>query len=212
MIELIIWDYNGTVIDDVDTTVASVNEMLARRGLEPTNKAVYTENLVMPLEKYYATVGIYNADISTLSIEFHKGCLNNESLSHIFNDFIPAISKSKALGISNILLSSLYDGFLSEEVNKYDIREYFDFICGMKDTSVGSKTDNAKNYLIKNGINPKNVLFIGDLLSDAQTAKEIGANCILVSRGHCSHSRLEKTGLPVFTSLEKALDFALSVY
>ena len=33
----IIWDFNGTVLDDVEMAVAAVNDMLDSRGLEKTN-------------------------------------------------------------------------------------------------------------------------------------------------------------------------------
>ena len=100
MIQLIIWDYNGTVVDDVDTSVAAVNAMLKSRNLPKTDKSTYIENLCMPLENYYNTVGIINADIPALSIEFRERCIENAYLSKIFEDFFPAIKKSIELNIS----------------------------------------------------------------------------------------------------------------
>ena len=149
MIELIIWDYNGTVIDDVDTTVAAVNDMLLARNLPPTDKETYIRTLVMPLDKYYETVGICNIDVSVLSVEFRKNFLKNQHLSKIFDDFFPVIDTVKKHRIKNILMSSLYEKYLSEETKKYKISGYFDDIIGMKDTSVGTKTQNAAKYIKK---------------------------------------------------------------
>ena len=152
MLELIIWDYNGTVVDDADTSVAAVNEMLKVRGLPLTDRETYAKNIKMPLNLYYETVGITNADISTLSLEFREMCIKNEHLSKIFDDFFVVINEAKKLGIKNILMSSLYEKFLIEEVEKFGIKEYFDDIIGMKDTGVGSKIKNAEQYLEKNSI------------------------------------------------------------
>ncbi len=205
MIKLIIWDFNGTVINDVDTSVAAVNDMLKVRNLPPTDKKHYIENLIMPLDKYYSTIGIHNIDISVLSVEFRKYCLKNENLSEIFYDFPKAIETSKKMGINNILMSSLYEQYLFQETKKYDLDKYFDTIIGMKDTGVGSKTENAKSYILKNGYKPSEVLFIGDLLSDADMAKQLGAKCVLVPRGHMSQKRCMAAKVPIFNDLENVL-------
>ena len=202
MITHIIWDYNGTVLDDVDTAVAAVNLMLKDRSLPPTDKETYKNDLVMPLENYYATVGIHNADIPVLSIEFRERSEQNAHLSKIADGFYEAVTVAKDKGIKNILMSSLFCDYLESEVDKYGIRKYFDAVMGMKDTSVGSKYGMALKYITDNGIDPKNVLFIGDLISDAQTAEKIGAECILVPLGHNSKSRCEKTGATVCETLE----------
>lgn len=201
MIKLIIWDFNGTVIDDVDTSVAAVNDMLLARNLPPTNKAEYTRDLIMPLDKYYSTVGIHNADIPTLSIEFRQKCLENSHLSKIFPDFFPVVKFSAELGIKNVLMSSLYEEFLFDEIEKYNLKQYFDDIIGMKDTHVGSKYENAEKYIKRSGISVQNVLFLGDLISDYEIAKKLGANCILIPRGHTSKKRCIKCGATVCDSL-----------
>ena len=174
MITHIIWDFNGTVLDDVNTAVAAVNMMLKSRSLPLTDIDIYRDNLVMPLEKYYETVGITNADIPTLSIEFREMSEINSHLSKIADGFIDTVTPLKKRGIKNILMSSLYEKYLNSEVDKYDIRKYFDYIEGMKDTAVGSKIDMAHTYLKNNNIESNNVLVVGDLLSDAELANALG--------------------------------------
>lgn len=201
MIKLIIWDFNGTVLDDVDTSVAAVNAMLRLRGLPPTDKETYVRTLVMPLKKYYDTVGIHNADIHTLSIEFRSHSIENAHLSKIFDDFIPTIECAKSRNIKNVLMSSLYEKYLFSEIEKYNIGGYFDDIFGMKDTGVGSKFECAKNYIQNSAISPQDVLFIGDLTSDYEISKKLGCKCILVPRGHMNKARCLKTGCSVADSL-----------
>ena len=201
MITHIIWDFNGTVLDDVNTAVAAVNCMLADRQLPPTDVTTYRNTLVMPLDKYYDTVGIHNADISTLSIEFRKRSEQNAHLSKISEGFTETVGWLKARGIINVLMSSLFQGYLSKEVEKYGIAEYFDYIEGMSDTAVGSKLEMAKKYLINNNIRCENVLFIGDLLSDAELAKSLGSECILIPNGHTSKERCLKAGVTVYDSI-----------
>jgi phosphoglycolate phosphatase-like HAD superfamily hydrolase len=125
----------------------------------------------------------------------------NSHLSKIADDFVQTITSLNKVGIKNILMSSLYEKYLESEVDKYAIREYFDYIEGMKDTAVGSKIDMANLYIKRNNINPNNVLVIGDLISDAELANQLGANCILIPNGHISKSRCLKTGAIVYDSI-----------
>ena len=201
MISHIIWDYNGTVVDDVVTSIAAVNKMLESRGLPPTSIEIYRETLTIPLDKYYASVGIKNADIKKLSVEFQNWCNHFSYLSSIFDGFHNAIKIAKSKSVKNILLSSLYNEFLMNEVEKYKIKNCFDDIIGMQDTAVGSKLNNAKNYLSANNIDAKNVLFVGDLTTDSDMAKALGAKCVLIPNGHNSTKRCASQGVDVVENL-----------
>ncbi len=196
MITHIIWDYNGTVVNDVLASVEAVNFMLDNRGLSHTDINAYKNDIDMPILNYYKTVGICD-DVSKLSIEYREGLLNNSHLISIFEGVRDVIEAANKKGIKSILLSSLYHEYLIEEVTDYGIKDLFYIIQGMPDRYVGSKTANALEILKEEGVEPCNVLCVGDLKSDAELAKAIGANCVLVGCGHMSRQRLEKTGFDV---------------
>lgn len=201
MLTHIIWDYNGTVIDDVDASVAAVNDMLYTRGLPPTTKQEYTSTVSLPLENYYKGLGIVDADMGKLSLEFRMYCQKHDNLCRIFDGFYETVEFTKSLGMKNILMSSLYSVFLLSETEKYKITDCFDEIIGMSDTFVGSKYENAKNYIDKNNLDPQNILFVGDLINDAQTAKALGAQCILIPNGHNSKEKCESQGVTVVENI-----------
>lgn len=207
MITHIIWDYNGTILDDVNTSVLAVNEMLKKRGLPPTTKEIYQQTLCLPLDIYYTNIGIVNPDISTLSIEFNDLCKKFSHTSKIFDSFYSVIKKVRQINIKNILMSSLYEKYLFDDIKKYNIEIYFDDIIGMKDTKVGDKTSNAKQYIKQNNLSSENLLFIGDLTSDSDMAKCLGANCILIPNGHNSKNRCLSQGFPVVDDLNEIIDY-----
>jgi phosphoglycolate phosphatase len=53
------------------------------------------------------------------------------------------------------------------------------------------------------GINPGNILMVGDTLHDYEVAKAMGVNCVLVYSGHQSRERLVTTGVPVENQLDE---------
>lgn len=207
MITHIVWDYNGTVLDDAYTSVLAVNEMLSARGLPKTNLEIYKKTLVMPLTEYYKTVGIYTDDISVLSQEFRGYCDKHKDNSRIFDGVYEVISFAKSKGIKNILLSSLYHEHLVEETKKYNIEDWFDIISGLSDKNLGSKSGMADAIFKKEGIDPKNVLFIGDLVTDAKTAYELGADCILIPNGHTDKKRCEAACEKVFDDVKQIIEY-----
>ena len=98
MITHIIWDYNGTVADDVDASVAAVNDMLKARGLPPTTKQEYTSSVSLPLDNYYNGLGIADADMEKLSWEFRTYCQKHDNLSRIFDGFHETVEFAKGAG------------------------------------------------------------------------------------------------------------------
>ncbi len=209
MITHIFWDFNGTILDDIDASVAAVNCMLKTRNLPPTDKDTYRNELSLPLENYYRKLGIANPQISELSVEFRAYLKENSRLIKIFDNFYSVINSATALNISNVLISSLYKKHLKEEVYHYNIENYFEDIIGMDDLNVGTKTDIASKYIKAKGIIPKNILFIGDLTTDAIMAKELGAQCILIPNGHCSKERCINQGVLVYDSLNEVKEYLL---
>lgn len=207
MITHIVWDFNGTVLDDAYTSVLAVNEMLRARGLPETNLEIYKKTLVMPLTEYYKTVGIYTDDIAVLSQEFRKYCDMHKDNSRIFDGIYDVICYAKSLGIKNILLSSLYNEHLIAETKKYNIEGWFDIISGLCNRNLGSKSDTAAAIFKKENINPENVLFIGDLISDARTAKELGADCILIPNGHTDKARCVNECDKVFDNVKEIIGY-----
>ena len=189
MITHIIWDYNGTVLDDVRASVAAVNDMLAVRGLPPTDIETYRDTLDVPLEDYYAGLGFTDVDISKLSVEFRERVGAHPGLAGIFDGVREAVLEAKRRGIGNVLMSSLYQEYLDAEAEKYGLRELFDEITGMSDRRLGSKLANCRAFMERHGLSADGLLFVGDLVSDAKTAKELGAKCVLIPNGHNSRAR-----------------------
>lgn len=56
--DLVIWDFNGTIIDDVALGISSVNTMLAKRSLPVLESAdEYRAKLRFPIIDYYRSLG-----------------------------------------------------------------------------------------------------------------------------------------------------------
>ena len=54
----VIWDWNGTLLDDFDISIDAINEMFEERGMPKfKDKEDYLKHFCFPIEKYYKNVG-----------------------------------------------------------------------------------------------------------------------------------------------------------
>ncbi len=53
----ILWDWNGTLLDDVDLCVFTMSEVLAKHGLKKIDKKPSRETFCFPVMKYYQSLG-----------------------------------------------------------------------------------------------------------------------------------------------------------
>ena len=184
-IEYIIWDFNGTLLDDVNQTIKTVNIMLEKRGLLKTNLEKYKKDMAIPLIKYYQNAGfdIENENYEEISKEF-RAIYNELDASKLFDSVVWALKTAKERKIKNVLISSLNHDLLIQTVKELNIFEYFYEICGLPDGLAGSKIHLAKEFLERNKIDAKNVLVVGDMEHDFEMADYIGAKCVICENGH----------------------------
>ena len=72
-IDRVIWDFNGTILDDVDTGIEAVDVLLAKYGLpELKTRERYYEVFGFPIIDYYRRIGFdfEKTDYSILANEW----------------------------------------------------------------------------------------------------------------------------------------------
>lgn len=198
----IFFDFNGTILNDVDLCIELLNEMLEMKNHQAINKEYYLDIFTFPIIKYYQKAGF----------DF-KGYTFEELTNHFIVKYQPASYKCnlyeglvdlftylKSKGINLYVLSASKIDNLLLQIENFKIRDFFKDILGINDLFATSKLDLARNYFIKNHIDPSETLFIGDTDHDFEIAKELKADCYLVSFGHQSKKRLSKLTDKVFDS------------
>ena len=210
--ENIVLDFNGTVIDDASYTAGILNEMLLKQGHNPVTVREYKTYFTFPVIKYYELVGFKlppegDDDFEVLAKYFIDRFREDFDKVKTFpdvKDFVMAYKGKKTL----ILLSATNENELLHQTKVVGVDKYFDHIVGVNDIYAKGKADVAKDFFAKMNLDPKKTLFIGDTLPDAEVAKELGADIVLVARGHQTKEVL-KRGFDgtILDSLEEAKEF-----
>ncbi len=201
--DLIIWDFNGTLADDLRIGIESINAVLERRKM-PLIESVehYQSVFCFPIIDYYKKLG-FDFDREPYSIvakEWVKEYLSRENTMTLSKGALQILEAVKKAGVKQIILSSSEIGMLKREAELLRITDYFDAILGLDNIYAGGKAEMAKEWA--KGKEFK-ALFIGDTLHDLDTARAIGADCLLYCGGHDSREKLDSAGVPVIKSLSE---------
>ena len=196
MKRLIIWDFNGTIIDDTATCLSIENKMLKDRGMKYGYTVEDYRNLFcFPIINYYKKLGytFENESYQEISNEFHR------DYAALFNDiplmdgFLDKIHESMDKGYDNVIFSATEQNLLNKQVKDLGINHYFKALIGIDDNMAFSKIEHAKRWIEENNINPDECFYIGDTLHDLETVKALKIKAYaLVACGHQSFEVLEK--------------------
>jgi phosphoglycolate phosphatase len=201
----IIWDWNGTLLDDAELCLTAINKMLKARKLPELSLEKYRDVFTFPVIEYYKEVGFdfEKEEWEPVAIEFITLYINSLPDCRLTHSATQALESFKQKGYRQAIISAMQHEALLKSVSDLGISEYFDFIGGIGDHYGAGKIDNARNYFTRAGLNPELITLIGDTLHDSEVAAELGCKCILVATGHQSKERLTKTGLPVINNLSE---------
>lgn len=204
----IIWDWNGTLLDDVGVSIKINSDMLVKRGLPPITKEDYLEIIEIPLINYYKKLFDLNKDpFDQLSIEFIEEYEKETANMKLMNGAREVLEALKNKGYKQIILSSFEENILKKLVNEFKVEEYFDFIIGRDDFRSESKTSSALKWMKENKINASKVIVIGDLIHDYEMSKAIKADCLLIANGHQNKSTLSQEGVKVLEDIKEITDY-----
>lgn len=199
----ILWDFNGTILDDVDAGIRSANVLLSRRHrktLDSVNS--YQDLFCFPIIQYYRNLGLdmEKEPFEDLAVEWMEQYLLFSRDSKAYADTVELIFLLKNRKIPQIILSATEKTMLIDQLTGLGLISYFDELLALNNIHAYSKVDIAKEWVKK--VKPGNPVMIGDTVHDYEAAKEIGAACVLISNGHQSKERLKTCGVPVFDTAD----------
>ena len=199
----IIWDWNGTLLDDVWLGVETMNLLLERRGMRRISVSDYQERFDFPVMEYYRGLGFdFSVEpFERVAIEFIEEYERRRFECHLREGALPALDAVGRAGLTQSLLSATQRDSLREFVEHYGITERFVCLIGLDDHFARSKMENGKRWVRELGHDARQVLLIGDTRHDREVAAAMGVDCVLFTGGHQARRRLEGCGVPLFDSL-----------
>jgi phosphoglycolate phosphatase len=199
----VIWDWNGTLLNDVEVCVEALNMVLEKRNKPSLSINEYRELFGFPVKDYYSKIGLdFSVDsFEAISREFMHNYFDGFRKTSLTPQALEGIKKIKNLGILQFILSLMEHQDLDKTLYSKGIKHYFRKIYGAGDIFANSKAKAGDLLLTREKLNPSNTLLIGDTLHDAEVGEQIGCKVALIEGGHNSAARLKKTGYPVYEDI-----------
>lgn len=209
MYKTIIWDWNGTLLNDIDLSLKSVNILLKERNLPILSIERYREIFGFPVINYYMAAG-FDFEKEPFEIparQYVKLYGTEENDLNLFPEAIDILNHFKENGFQQIVLSAMKDDKLKKMIDNAGISHFFDGIFGIKDNYAREKVSLGKQVVEKLNLTPSECVMIGDTLHDAEVAEQCGFNCILFSGGHVSKQRLKSKNAKMIDNLKELKSF-----
>lgn len=205
----LVWDWNGTLLNDLRLVVDSTNTVFASVGGRVVSAEQHRRLFRRPVAKYYADVlgrAVDDEEFGRLDKLFHDAYRAGLTSCELADDAATAIRSWPG---TQSLLSMWFHEELVPAVRTYGLTDLFSRVDGLR-TGVGG--DRKAEYLVRHlaelDLDGGTVVLIGDSIDDAEAAESVGAPCVLYTGGFTDPGRLRASGRPVADSLTEAVALA----
>lgn len=208
----IIWDWNGTLLDDLQMSIDALNAILVSEQMEiVTDVEEYKRIFQFPVIRYYEAIGFdFNkTPFSELAKRYMAYYQPNSLSCKLQTGAIELLQALKKAGYRLTLLSASDLSFLHVQLSQYPALEgIFDEVLGLDHIHADSKQSLAMKF-VQTLDSFEEVLFIGDSVHDYEVATASGCDCLLVACGHEHVDKLNATQTKVVDDLAAVKNYLL---
>ncbi|AEB47440.1 HAD family hydrolase [Micromonospora maris] len=208
----LVWDWNGTLLDDLSLVVACTNAVFTREGGPTVTAEEHRVRFRRPIADYYAEVlgrAVDDEAFGRLDRIFHDAYRLGLTSCELAHDAVDAMA---AWPGSQSLLSMWFHDELVPAIQTYGLTGRFARVDGLR-ASVGGdrKAESLVRHLAELGVDGRSVVLIGDSLDDADAARAVGGRAVLYAGGFTDRARLMASGHPVADTLTEAVTLATTL-
>ena len=210
--ELILWDWNGTLLDDVELCVDALNRLLEKHAYpQRYDRDQYRAIFGFPIEEYYVRAGFdfSRHSFAMLAEEYMDDYIPASAACPLAEGAIEALDTFRAAGLRQVILSASPVPTLTRQAGERHVTGYFDRLLGLGDIYAKSKVELGRRFMQEEGIDPASAVMIGDSVHDFEVAQAMGTACVLQCSGHQNRQTLAATGAPVVEGLREAAQLIL---
>ena len=182
-----IFDFDFTLADAATGIVESINYALGKLGLPPESSGDIKKTVGMTLkETFFKLTHISDKEKADLFVSHFKDMADKVMAAStvLFGDTIESLSTLKRNNRNTAVVTSKFRYRIEEVLNNYGIPELIGYIVGFEDVASAKPSPEgllkAAGYF---GGDKKSVLYIGDSLIDANTAKNAKIDFAAVTTG-----------------------------
>jgi phosphoglycolate phosphatase-like HAD superfamily hydrolase/ADP-ribose pyrophosphatase YjhB (NUDIX family) len=189
MIRNVIFDWSGTLVDDLPAVLKATNYVLAQSQRPEMTLEQFRSEFCLPFTRFYDR-HVPHVPLPQLETWFHSRFREVQDsvceLPHAreFLDFC------RARGLRTFLLSTVHKDHFAVQSGVTGFDKYLDRLY----INVWDKREKIHEILEENHLAPDETVFIGDMQHDVETAKHGGIHSCAVLTGYNTLSQLRAAG------------------
>jgi phosphoglycolate phosphatase len=205
MVRTVIWDWNGTLLDDVDCCVSTLNALRLRRRMATLDREEYRRRFGFPVRAFYEEIGFdfVAEDFAALSRDFIAEYRSRAAEMQVAPGARETLQRLGDRGIRHIVVSAMEARLLADMLDGHGLKPLLASHHGRPDHSAGSKVQLGADAVRQLALDPAAVVVVGDTLHDHELAQAIGCRAVLYAGGHQTRERLSVAGAPVIDRLSQ---------
>ena len=206
----IIWDWNGTLLNDNWICVEIVNKLLKNHNDRQLDLSSYKNVFGFPIMDYYKKIGIdlKKESFNQLTEKFISDYESKVKQCELQNGATKVLNQIKEQGKNQYILTAAHKKSVVELLKHYSIENIFKKVEGLNNHRAESKVERGHKLIKENQVSIENTVLIGDTIHDFEVASLLGVKSILIANGHQSKSRLiEKTKneVPIYDNISELI-------
>jgi phosphoglycolate phosphatase len=203
----VLWDWNGTLLDDLRVVFSALSLTLHEFGLSPLSLERYRATVRHPMHTWLAAEGIIGHDqvelYAQLAERFHEHYLAGRFGCSLHGGAAELVDRIHRSGTPHAILSAHPQDLLESGLEAYGLTHYFAGIFGARDRAGQGKHGIARQLIEELRLDCRTTVLIGDMDHDVEVAHRVGLTCYLVGNGLQAPEKLKGLGVPVFSSLDE---------
>ena len=169
--QYVVWDWNGTLLDDMQAAYDAVSISLRKRGMRVPDRKFYADNFSFPVREYYKKLGFDFAvdSYEDLAVEFFENYVKIKTDLRLHAKKV--LEKLFLNSVKQYILSASEKQMLLDGLQTHKVAVYFNEVIALSNTEADSKIAAGKAFFAAHRPEGKGIM-IGDTVHDAETAKD----------------------------------------
>ena len=188
-----IFDWSGTLVDDLGPVIEATNAVLEKYNLPPYDRESFRRNFRLPYQEFYTEI-LPHVPLEELEAQFRPAFEAAVTPVTILPHAREKLEWCAALGLRTFVLTSMDTDAFERQLDGFGLRDLFEATY----SGVLDKRELIHQILATHRLDPEETAFIGDMTHDVETAHHGGVSSIAVLTGY-NHPEILATVRPDLT-------------
>ena len=208
-IKEIVWDWNGTLINDASLCVDILNNILFLHDQPSISIEYYRNNFSFPVSDFYKRIYLPSSGkkFDEVSLCFISEYRLKWKECNLQTGVLPILKMIQKLGLKQSILSAGNQSDVELYVDHFKLESFFYQVFGTDNIKAEGKIELGKKFITDSNLRPEEILLVGDTIHDLQVANEIGCSVLLFSQGHNSNNQLSGYSVQIINDLMEVAQY-----